>query len=124
MIRKQINIRGGPLGKIGRVHFELAQAHCEGPKYQSGVSGPEAILSLLVTLILTELDRLPIPHLPDMHLWERCGNPASLYIRGGQHNYEIALGQDVVHVNAKRAPGKLHSALKEASDLIVPGIVA
>src|SRR4051794_15483736 len=72
----------------------------------------------------TELGRLSVLHSPDVDLWKRRGQPVSLCIHRDQGDHEIVFSQHIVHFNTKRAPRKLHDALKEGADLIVATIVA
>src|ERR1700730_7553540 len=88
------------------------------------VSRPEPVLPLLIALILAELSRFSVLHPPDVDLQKRRGKPVSFCIHGDQYDNEIIFGQDVMHINAKAASGKLHRALKETSNLIVADIVA
>ena len=82
------------------------------------------VLPLLIALILAEVGRLSVLHLPDVDLRKRRGQPVSFCVHGNQGDNEIVLSQHIVHIHAERASRKLHRALKEASDLIVTGIVA
>src|ERR1700754_2914257 len=102
----------------------LSMRSCEPRGLQRGRasrsnSGPELILSRLVTLILAKLDGLSVCHSPDVHFGKRCGNPVSLCIHSHQCDDEVAIGQNIAHVDAERTSGEFHCAPEKTCDLVV-----
>jgi hypothetical protein len=89
-----------------------------------GGSGPEPILPLLISLIFSELRRLSVPQSPDVYFRKGGGNPVSLRINSGQDHDEIAVGNNIVHIDAECATGQFHRALKKASDLVMALVIA
>src|SRR5258705_10117019 len=79
-----------------------------GLKEYASISGPEPVLPLLIALILAEVGRLSVLHSPDVDLRKRRGKPVSLFFHNQKTAYEIIFSQHIVHINAKRASGKLH----------------
>src|SRR5262245_8005098 len=88
-----------------------------------GHSGPKTVLPLLVARILAELDGLSVFHPPDVHRRKRGGNFVSTCIDHGQNHDKIAVRKHIVHGYAERTVGKFDYALKEASDLVMAGII-
>ena len=113
--------------EVDRTYRGHHKTDASDPKRTSGlngdasVSGPEPVLPELVALIFAKVGHLSVFHPPDVNLRKRRGQPVSFCIHSDQGDNEITFSQHVVHINAKHASGKLHRALKEASDLIVAG---